>query len=541
VDDKRGTVHPPHRSRRDFLRAAATLAASAAVGRRVPPADARPPDESPEVAHLIPTASHDRILVKVSFTSARAETPVLRVGRRRVAGTPTDTGGRFFAFDVPDVAPGRRHRLELFSGTRRLLGPWPLSTFPAPNARPRHCRLLVYTCAGGNDLFPLYVPAPLRRRLLQRGLAFRPDAVVAIGDHVYWDLRAGPSALVTGASPIARERVGTFDLAAPALGGPNEDVLKGAVDPQIAGLYGTLLRSTPAFFLRDDHDYFEDDRVTPGFTSFPPDRIMRDLARASQWLWYPEFLPDRGRPATLPGASAADRPPGVSEAFGTLRYGRLLEALLYDCKGFMSVGARATLVPPAAEEWLLARMADRDAAHVVNVPSNPVGFTAGKYAEWYPDLVGDDGRLTTAEPKPGWQPGWQDQHDRILAAASRMRRVPLFLSGDIHGHAEGRILGTRGTDLRRNPIVSIITGTPGTGIGWPSIARRTRALPPLDLEVEVTMPAEEVNGFHLVDVTPERIVVRHFRWRYRTDPESAIDRLRPFRTSVFRRGLRPAT
>jgi hypothetical protein len=520
-------------TRRDLLRSSAAIVATVTAGRPRP-VPARPRNGA-EVAHLLPTVSHDRILVKASFTTARAEVPVLRVGKRRVPGTATDSHGRFFQFDVPDLPSGRRHRLELWSGTRRLMGPWGLATFPAPTARPRRLRLLVYTCAGGNDLFGLYVPLALRRQLIARGLAFRPDAVIAIGDHVYWDLRAGLAALATGASPLARDRVGTFDLARPALGGANEPVLVGAVDPQIAALYGTMLRSTPAFFLRDDHDYFEDDQALPAITTFPPDAIMRELARASQHLWYPEFLPDGARPADLPGASAADRPPGVSEAFGTLRYGRLFEALLYDCKGFMSVGDGATLVPPAVEAWLLARMADGGVAHLMHVPSNPPGFTAGKYAEWYPDVLGDDGRLTTAVPKNGWQPGWLDQHDRLLAAASAMRRVPLFVSGDIHGHAEARILRTRTTDLRANPVVALVTGTPGTGVGWPSAARGTKATTPLDLEAEVPMPPEEVNGFHLIDVTPGRIVVRHFRWRRGVDPESAIARLRPFRTTDHRR------
>jgi hypothetical protein len=111
--------------------------------------------------------------------------------------------------------------------------------------------------------------------------------------------------------------------------------------------------------------------------------------------------------------------------------------------------------------------------------------------------------------------------------------VPLFLSGDIHGHAEGRILRTGAHDLGANPVISVITGTPGTGAGWPSIARRTRATPPAHLAVEETMPPEEVNGFHLVDVTPSAVTVRHFRWRRRVDPEEAIDGLEPFRVSTF--------
>ena len=54
---------------------------------------------------------------------------------------------------------------------------------------------------------------------------------------------------------------------------------------------------------------------------------MLNLARASQLMYYPEFLPDAHRALGLPSGSAADRPTGISESFGTLRYGKLLEML----------------------------------------------------------------------------------------------------------------------------------------------------------------------------------------------------------------------
>jgi hypothetical protein len=452
-----------------------------------------------------------------------------------VRGVATDSEGLFWAFDAAGLRPGRPHTLRLRRGRRALSEAWPLATLPAPDAAPRRFRLLAYTCAGGHDVFGFYVPLPIRQRLLERALAFAPDAVVANGDHVYWDLRAGLAAQVTGKSPLGERTAGVFDRTAPVIGTANEQVLKRAVGPQLAELYGTRLRGVPVFFLRDDHDYFEDDQVTPTITSFPPDAFMYELAHATQWLYYPEFLPDPTRPLTLPGSDAADRPPGVSQAFGTLRWGRLFEGLLYDCKGFMTLGPDAGLVPRAVEDWLLTRMRDSDAVHVVNLPSNPPGWTAGKYAEWYPDVLGDDGRLTTNRPKPGWQAGWLAQHDRLLAAASAMDRLPLFVSGDIHSIAEGRILRSGAHDFGANPIVSLISGTPGTGVGWPSAARGTLASPPLDLDVETIVPVQEVNGFHLVDVEPDAITIRHFRWRRGVDPADAIDTLEPFQVSVHAR------
>jgi hypothetical protein len=531
-------------NRREFLAGAASVAAAAYLGPLATACgdgDGASSDyegaHEGSVAHLLPTVSSDRILLKASFLSPQDEAPELLVDGRAVAGIMTDTSGLFWAFDAQGLEPDRRYGLELRRGGTYLIDPWELATFPAPDARPEHLRLLMYTCAGGNDVFELYVPVPIRQRLLRRALTFEPDAVVANGDHTYWDLRAGLAALVTGASELAAEHAGVFDRTAPVLGSANEEVLKRAAGPQIAGLYGTMFRSLPVFFLRDDHDYFEDDQVTEDLITFPPDPFMRELARASQWLYYPEFLPDANRPTDLPGASASDRPAGVSEAFGTLRYGRLFEGLLYDCKGFLTLdGASGVLAPAEAEAWLLARMADDASDYVVNLPSHPPGWSAGKFAEWYPDVLGDDGKLTTSIAKPGWQEGWLAQHDRILSAASAMPRLPLFISGDIHSIAEGRILQSGDHDFGDNPIVSLITGTPGTGAGWPSIARGTLAMPPEHVELEETVPVLEQNGFHIIDFEPDKVTIRHFRWDRETEPEDTIDTLEPFHVSEYARG-----
>lgn len=65
-------------------------------------------------------------------------------------------------------------------------------------------RLLIFTCAGGHDVFlqyPFFQPARVRNRLLRRGLSFDPDAVIANGDHVYWDLEGGVTARAMAQSP----------------------------------------------------------------------------------------------------------------------------------------------------------------------------------------------------------------------------------------------------------------------------------------------------------------------------------------------------
>src|SRR5262249_48226407 len=148
-------------------------------------------------------------------------------------------------------------------------------------------------------------------RLFRRALSFAPQAAVANGDHVYWDLRSPLTARRYGASPEAEKIAGTFDRAGIVLGGDNESVLKRAVDPQIAAIYGTDFRGPRMSFIRADHDYFATDGAGAAIVPFPPTHFMLQLARATQAMYYPEFLPDVARPRGLPFSSAADRPDGV--------------------------------------------------------------------------------------------------------------------------------------------------------------------------------------------------------------------------------------
>src|SRR5260370_4870181 len=237
-----------------------------------------------------------------------------------------------------------------------------------------------------------------------------------------------------------------------------------ATGPQLVPQYGALLRSTPAFFRHDCHDYLDNDEATDEIITFPPDHFMLELARATRQLYYPEYLPDPDRPPGLPGASAPDRPPGVAEAFGTLRYGRLAEILLYDVRRSQTLnGPSAVFVDGTVESWLKSRMADRDVTHVVNIPSNPPGWSAGKWGEWYPDILGKDLKLTTEIAKPYWQSGWLKQHDRLMAAVAAMPgRIPLLITGDLPAIAEARIGSLRALDFSINPIAVLFAGPPRT-------------------------------------------------------------------------------
>jgi len=72
-----------------------------------------------QVAHLIPTASHDRLLIKASFKAPLARTPQLLVDGRPVAGTRTDLEGRFWRFDARELRAATRDATRPRSGQAR--------------------------------------------------------------------------------------------------------------------------------------------------------------------------------------------------------------------------------------------------------------------------------------------------------------------------------------------------------------------------------------------------------------------------------------
>ena len=541
-------------TRRDFLlgAAAATLPRliTAGIGGPAAAAEAASTREKDwdqgEVQHLIPTVSHDRFLIKASFTQAQSTAPELDVNGARVRGQANASAGDFWQFDVTGLAPATSYKLSLIgAGGRALCEPWTLSTFPAPDAMPKRLRVMIYTCGGGHDALNeasqdgkiSFLPSALRRRLLQRGLSFKPDALIANGDQIYWDLRA-PLSIKRVPEALRVKIAGTFDRSLPVFGTPNEAVFRRATGPQIIPQYGALLRSTPVFFMQDDHDYFDNDEATDEIITFPPDFFMLQMARATRLLYYPEYLPDRNRPLGLPGASAPDRAPGVGEAFGTLRYGKLAEILLYDIRRTQTLaGPSAVFVDGTVEAWLKSRMTDREMIHVVNIPSNPPGWSAGKWGEWYPDILGDDGKLTTAKAKPYWQEGWLRQHDRLMEAIAAMPgRIPLVISGDLHAIAEGRMHRSGVLDFGDNPIVTVLSGPLGTGdMLWPSAFRGIGASPPTHLTMEENLKPLEENGFVIADFTPETITLKFFRFNYYLQKAEDIDALEPFRVTELKR------
>lgn len=258
--------------------------------------------------------------------------PVLKICSQRVFGKMEDSQGEHWSFFVKDLTANKKYQLHLLSSSgKSLCQTWTLSTFPDPLDSPKSFRLLIYSCAGDHEIHG-FLPTEIRNQILKRGLSFKPDALVANGDHVYWDLLAPVGSQIFGKKPKFIAYAGTFDRAARVLGSTNETVLKKVADLQITPVYGTDFRKTPVFFLQDDHDYFYNDETTDEVVMFPPSFYLTELARSTQNLYYLEFLSDGSRPIGLPWSAAKDKAFNVSESFGSLRYGNLTEILLYDVR-----------------------------------------------------------------------------------------------------------------------------------------------------------------------------------------------------------------
>jgi hypothetical protein len=294
-------------SRRQFLKSSSALALSGAISSEVF-ADLNSATTSKQtnswdqgmVKHILPTVNDTQMLIKISFNSNLASPPILKVGTRRVIGKMEDSQGENWSFYVDDLLPNKKYQLHLLSASgKSLCETWALSTFPAPQDQVKNFRLLIYTCAGGHEIHG-FLPTETRNQILKRGLSFKPDAMVANGDHVYWDLLAPVGSQIFGKRPESIAYAGSFDRASKVMGTSNEAVLKKAAGTQITPVYGTDFRSTPVFFLQDDHDYFDNDEATDEVVTFPPSFYMMQLARSTQSLYYPEFLADRGRPLGLP-------------------------------------------------------------------------------------------------------------------------------------------------------------------------------------------------------------------------------------------------
>jgi hypothetical protein len=88
-------------TRRELLGAGASAALGLLPWGNTAPvlAQASPARETPgaqtwedgDLAHVLPTSSHDRILIKTSFKKPLDATPILQVGENRISGLRSDT------------------------------------------------------------------------------------------------------------------------------------------------------------------------------------------------------------------------------------------------------------------------------------------------------------------------------------------------------------------------------------------------------------------------------------------------------------------
>ena len=466
-----------------------------------------------DIRHILATVTDTAFSISMSLAQPRSKLQ-LSINEKIVTGTRMDSRGRFWSFDASGLNPSKTYKLQLSDEDGALGQSWPLRTFPDRNSEPETFKLLTYTCAGGADGLgtpsqQFFKPHAFRQNVFEAGLNEKPDAAIAIGDHIYYDLRGQEHPSIGRNSKWMKYlsgwyfsvRYGIFNRSEPIFGTDNEDVLVRIGDEQIADLYGTRFKSTPIYFVSDDHDYFENDDAEPDIVTFPPDKFSRAAHQAIADLYYPS-LPDAPNPK-------------LSRAFGTLTYGRLFEASLFDCAGHLTVGDEAKLIPEVAEDWLINRIKTSPAKHFALVPSHPVGWSAGKWREWYPDVVapqgftgvvinelmaGTEGQLTATAQKYFWQKGWWEQHQRLLEALATLRQGSrMIFSGDIH--AQGAVSITTSGELTFDqPIMSFLVGPVSTSDAtWPSAARGIPAGEPAWLATDKLVATREVNGFTVFD------------------------------------------
>ena len=176
------------------------------------------------IRHILPSVTDTTIALTCSIVKP-ADAFFLRVNDEVYAGTKRDTHGYHWSFFIEDLVPDTQFMLQLIDGETWVGEAWSLRTFPAEDADVDALRLAAFTCAGGGNAFGFngleyFKPHAFRQRLFDDLLSRKPDAVIAIGDHIYWDLRGGSkpplgrrkSALIRWViGAYLRLKYGTFD------------------------------------------------------------------------------------------------------------------------------------------------------------------------------------------------------------------------------------------------------------------------------------------------------------------------------------------
>jgi hypothetical protein len=486
--------------------------------------------EKAAVRTILPSATSDTLALKVLLETPPTAAPTLTIDERAVKAQKMDVDGYAWGFVQSGLEGGKRHKLILKDEYGAALRePWYLSTLPPLDSKPSHYRVLFFTCAGGDEAGKPYgyLPVIARRALFDRALSFKPDLAVANGDHIYWDLwtalkyRRDPA--TRAATAAQYHKIAWIDEDSAFDSETNRRSLNTVISRQIASIYEDRFASVPLVFVTDDHDYFENDNAGPWGYTFPPRPFTFNLQQRTAAMAYPFALgrPDLGDPYRS----------GTVEA---VRIGKLLELNLFDCRRGWSVGTNAGVLFPETEAYLVDRLRQSTAKQLIQVPSNPLGWTAGKLGEWYADAPSDSS--TFQNDKSYWQQGWFEQHQRLAAALSGQKeRAAVSISGDMHASSISSISRSGDLDLSANPIQTILPGTVGTGNeGYPSSARGVPPFHPAVLDIQDIAKMEERNGFSIVDVYPDRIEVRQFRWRP-PEPLEAIASLQPSNSYVIPR------
>ena len=496
-------------TRRTFLKISgilATLLAGGYVFRN---------SNSLEVKHILSSASHEKLAVTLSLSKGTSSLGLILNNNVLIEGRPMDREGKHWQFIANDLSPNRSYNLELISEGETIFEPWDLKTFPGPESEINSVAMMAFTCAGGGDGFKasgkeFFKPHKFRQKIFDEGLSKKPDFVISIGDHIYFDLRGENFPPVGRNSKLIKFfvggylkfRYGVFNRLESAGSENNESILKLVGNDQIASLYGTKFKSTPIFFIPDDHDYFENDDAEEDLVTFPADDFSKGAFKKMADLFYPPLL---DTPNKKPGRKT-----------GRIRYGNAFEGLIADCAGNMTLGGnKAVLISDEDEKWLKARMKSSKARHLAFIPSHPMGYTAGKWREWYPDVVAEEGAsgtiinellsgrkgsLTTNVNKYLWQEGWFLQHQRLLQSLSERYGSRFIFSGDIHAIGAASIIKSGSVRLERE-IKTFLVGPVSSSTGtWPSFARGITAANPDYLECESLHSIREENGFTFFNI-----------------------------------------
>ena len=295
-----------------------------------------------KVNHILASASHEKLAISVSLSKKTTKLELTLDNKVIIKGIQKDRIGTNWQFISDKLLSDHSYKLQLISEGDPLYKPWNLKTFPSPDTKVENVSVMAFTCAGGPEGFKIsgkefFKPLKFRQKVFAEGLSMNPDFAISIGDHIYWDLRGENAPQVGRKNKLIKFFLGSyiglvygsFNRSEEAGSSKNEKVLKNIGNDQIASLYGTRFKSTPIFFIPDDHDYFENDDAEEKLVTFPADDFSKDAFKQMADLFYPPLL---------------DTPDGQPKRkIGRIRYGNAFEGLIADCAGDMTLGDKKAL------------------------------------------------------------------------------------------------------------------------------------------------------------------------------------------------------